>query len=684
MKIFYQVCILVPFVLRTGTASSVRGLQSAGLDCGFGRINVDRDCIWLDECLLEGDLYPCPSENAFCQDRSPDDFGFKCGCLSNAIAVLPTADGTVMLEGQNVPSIDGAPIEFRPLRCDVDTTSNPTTTPIGPGDVPVPGGPTVQEVQCDRNCVNDGEECVESGIANEQGLFSCTCLAGWRKTPGGGCTDIKQCDVPTLNDCAVGAVCVELAGGFPGFACVCPTGTIGGGFTECFDPNSAIEVSSTFAITLDGVTGVMDESEVGAYETVVKNELGEVDGFVVTEVTVTGQSFVEQEEVRGRRLALGTNRVTSDVIGRTTSSSSTNVVSNFGNELAGLLTSESVVDGLQSVDGISYFANVGITTEIETVSPPTPSTPPVAEPATPGGNATRSLLHDLVQVEDASKLAVFPIHRGVLPAKVVYVTALEMPEATINSILEAQGNDIEIKYFDNKMLAESVKKIALILEEQEGIYGAYETFLALKPWAYRSDLWRLMILWANGGIYIDADLVIKAPLDYWATLDDDQDIATCIDLSGHLPNRADGSDTQAVFYQAMLSAKKGSPVLLDAIRLIIDTVAGRRYGLEGKKESDLGITGPISFGKASQGSYNKIRTSCRLIRLTDHCEGTDCDVVQGYVPTSSSAPWLGLYSPITFAANSADGKSHIRENGFYGDDFAARRVYCEDGEACLV
>jgi len=281
--------------------------------------------------------------------------------------------------------------------------------------------------------------------------------------------------------------------------------------------------------------------------------------------------------------------------------------------------------------------------------------------------------------------AVFPVHHGRLPAKVVYLTDAEMPEETIDAILEVQNNDIEVKFYDNKMVAESVKEISLVLEEQEGITGAYEAFLALKPWAHRSDLWRLMILWANGGIYIDADLAVKAPIDYWATLDDDQEIATCVDLIGHLGKR-DGSfaDTQAIFYQAMLSAKKGSPILLDAIRLIVDTVSKRRYGLAGQKKSDLAITGPISLGKASKGSYNKIRASCRLKRLPN-CKGdTKCRVVQGYVPTSPDAPWLGLFSPITLAAN--DGALINRGNGdgFYGHLFEVRDVYCEAGESCLA
>jgi mannosyltransferase OCH1-like enzyme len=36
-----------------------------------------------------------------------------------------------------------------------------------------------------------------------------------------------------------------------------------------------------------------------------------------------------------------------------------------------------------------------------------------------------------------------------------------------------------------------------------GIPGAYEAFKMLRPRAYRSDLWRWMILWKYGGIYID-------------------------------------------------------------------------------------------------------------------------------------------------------------------------------------
>jgi hypothetical protein len=381
MVIFHQVCILVLCVIGTGTATSVRGLQ--GRDCGFGKVNAGRDCLWLDECVLEGELYPCPSENSFCQDRSPSDFGFKCGCLSDAIPVLPIADGSVMLEGQSVPSIDGAPIEFRPLRCHFDTTSNPMTTPTGPSDVPVPGGPTVKGVQCDRNCVNDGEECVESGIANEQGLFPCTCLAGWRKTPGGGCADIKQCDSAVTNNCGLGALCVEIEGGLPGFTCVCPSGFIGGAYTECFDPTATVTVSATVEATLDGVNGIMDETEIAFYEATTKEVLGNVADFEVTSVSVVSQMFVAQQEtsVRDRRLQqTGSNTVGTQVNGTSTSSES--YPETFEEDLLERLENDGteVVSICKKTAAVSSYCKSATSGGAAVVSLPTPAPTPAPVP----------------------------------------------------------------------------------------------------------------------------------------------------------------------------------------------------------------------------------------------------------------------------------------------------------------
>jgi len=55
---------------------------------------------------------------------------------------------------------------------------------------------------------------------------------------------------------------------------------------------------------------------------------------------------------------------------------------------------------------------------------------------------------------------------------------------------------------------ESVFQISKKLE-MIGFNGTYEAFKMLRPRAFRADLWRLLILWDQGGVYIDNKLVFS-------------------------------------------------------------------------------------------------------------------------------------------------------------------------------
>jgi mannosyltransferase OCH1-like enzyme len=63
-------------------------------------------------------------------------------------------------------------------------------------------------------------------------------------------------------------------------------------------------------------------------------------------------------------------------------------------------------------------------------------------------------------------------------------------------------------------------EISIELEEI-GIFGAYRSFKLLRPRAFRSDLWRWMILWKNGGIYMDAKMAFNTTVD-WIDFENDE------------------------------------------------------------------------------------------------------------------------------------------------------------------
>lgn len=47
-----------------------------------------------------------------------------------------------------------------------------------------------------------------------------------------------------------------------------------------------------------------------------------------------------------------------------------------------------------------------------------------------------------------------------------------------------------------------------------GFNGTYEAFKMLRPRAFRADLWRLLILWEQGGVYTDNKLVFSDKLEW--------------------------------------------------------------------------------------------------------------------------------------------------------------------------
>jgi len=97
---------------------------------------------------------------------------------------------------------------------------------------------------------------------------------------------------------------------------------------------------------------------------------------------------------------------------------------------------------------------------------------------------------------------------------------------------------------------------------------------SLRPWAYRVDLWRLMILWEVGGIYLDAKMKLFDNISKWVDIDKDE-FATCLDGR---PN---------AYWQAVLALRPRLPVVLNVIRDIVVNISKHYYG-----DTPIAITGP--------------------------------------------------------------------------------------------
>ena len=106
------------------------------------------------------------------------------------------------------------------------------------------------------------------------------------------------------------------------------------------------------------------------------------------------------------------------------------------------------------------------------------------------------------------------------------------------------------------------------------VLNAFDTLI---PGAYRADLWRYCVLYINGGIYLDIKYM---PINgfKFISLTEKEHWVLDIDNNG--------------IYNALIVAKPGNDILLQAINNIVSNVKNRYYG-----NSGLEPTGPLLLSK---------------------------------------------------------------------------------------
>lgn len=162
-------------------------------------------------------------------------------------------------------------------------------------------------------------------------------------------------------------------------------------------------------------------------------------------------------------------------------------------------------------------------------------------------------------------------HDSVIPKK-VYMSwkTRDIPEHMYKTIMKNIENnpDFDFYIYDDN-------------ECREFIVANYDAetvaaFDALKPGAYKSDLWRYCILYKLGGIYMDIKFEILVPLN---TLTSEGKNVFIKDFQG-----------QDV-YQAIMITKPGEPLFLECIETIKTHVKTKFYG-----NHPLEPTGPRLIG----------------------------------------------------------------------------------------
>jgi len=148
-----------------------------------------------------------------------------------------------------------------------------------------------------------------------------------------------------------------------------------------------------------------------------------------------------------------------------------------------------------------------------------------------------------------------------------------------------------IRYFTDEDMDDSVRNISTMLAGR-GINDVDKAYFNLRPGAFRADVWRLMQLWAEGGVYLDANVNLTCGLNDWIDFSKDElVVVTDTGVNG--------------IWNAMMAAEPGNQYIESAITDITRHILAHYYGA-----NPLAITGPIALGlalRARQGYPHGLR-----------------------------------------------------------------------------
>jgi len=163
---------------------------------------------------------------------------------------------------------------------------------------------------------------------------------------------------------------------------------------------------------------------------------------------------------------------------------------------------------------------------------------------------------------------------------VVYVTAAVWSpglEALWTSNLRA--SQCTLHFYNDSQIMQSAKHLNVL-----------HVLEAVRPWAYKTDVWRYAMLESVGGIFFDADTRLYRPPERIFNLSNG---------AVQLPY----DRNPRCFYNAIMAAPANSRPLRAVLSRAVKNIARRSYGqtdaaVTGSHEPWLAITGPCTFGAA--------------------------------------------------------------------------------------
>jgi len=120
-----------------------------------------------------------------------------------------------------------------------------------------------------------------------------------------------------------------------------------------------------------------------------------------------------------------------------------------------------------------------------------------------------------------------------------------------------------------------------------------DAYLDLIPGAFKADLWRYCVLYIEGGVYVDADMICTNALIDWIEPNDDLIITR------------DDPMSKTWLANGFIASTPKNPIFKNAINQIVDNVKNQR------KLFYLNITGPELFGRINR-EFFKIKDNFTL------------------------------------------------------------------------
>ncbi len=116
--------------------------------------------------------------------------------------------------------------------------------------------------------------------------------------------------------------------------------------------------------------------------------------------------------------------------------------------------------------------------------------------------------------------------------------------------------------------------------------NVFNTYVKLKPGAYKADLWRLCVLYRYGGVYVDAFATPYISIQKM--------IKNCINKGGKkFISVLDSKSSGGGIHNGFMITEPRHPFIKQAIKDIIKNVKENYYG-----ENPLDVTGPLALSKS--------------------------------------------------------------------------------------